>query len=597
MSASDDFAASLIEDFNKRSTSPAPTATAAPEQEDIGAALMKQAAQQNTPPKPTPKPEPVERKLDDRDFEGSTLDFAIPIPGLTDKRINTPIPADWIAKPLAQFGSGLDDVGLGLQQLMGKASKEEGEEKKKMDEPLTKGVVGTTLNMAGKAAPFVAGAAGGMYAIPALAGAGTTAGIPWLATGGAGNLATASALTPWLAAAPVGYGALQGAMEPVGTSGPGRGFNTVLGAVTAGMGPAAHKIFGLGEDKIAGPLAKEAAAQGYQVTPGDANTKGITAFLRDKMGGMPVVGQRGSVREANQATFGEKVAKSWGGTGDSLHPEQFAKDGDALATQITGMYKNNPLTITNQFEKKLEDVGNKVAASDAGRTEVKKITDEIAGARVYNKQTGQYTADGEKIQTVLENLEARMRGDPKAEMNKVRQGLYDTIKAEYTSKMKPEDAERLAQSLQKRKAWDAMKTYVEKTGVGESGRVRGQLSPDDVAAAARAMGVGSNAELSKTAEIGQHLLRPTGKSPSFGTSIPALAGSTALTTAGALPSIAVNSPLAYKALQNPILKGVASRVGSPVTRPLAVQGALSATEAYANNQQRGREKMQRQLGR
>jgi hypothetical protein len=564
MSAADDFADSLLAGFDKPAA-PTEEAPAPAPHEAFADSLMADIDKQATTPKSEPKQKETPPDASTKSFEGNTISLAIPLPGMTDKRFDTGIPMPASAgKAFAQFGSGLTDIGLGLDQAMGKATNADADAKRRMDDPLNKGFWGTVNNMAGRAAPFVAGAAG---ALP-FAGSAPA----WMMT-----------------AAPIAYGGAQGYVEPVETHGPGRGLNTAIGALTAGLGPAAHKIFGLGEDKIAGPLAREAADLGYKVTPGDANTQGITGFIRDKMGGVPIVGQRQGVREANQAKFGEQVAKTWGGSGGSIHPEQFAKDGDALKTQITGMYKNNPLTITNQFEKKLEAIGTKVAASDTGRNEVKKITDEIAGARVFDKKTGTYTADGEKIQTVLENLEARMRGDPKSEMNKVRQNLYDTIKTEYTKKMKPEDAKQLAESLQHRKAWDAMKGYIEKTGAGEAGRSRGQLSPEDVAAAARAMGTGSNKELNRAAEIGQHMLRPTGRVPNFGASIPNLVGSTALTGAAAGPSALINSPMMYNIGKHPIVAGALKRAGSPVTRPLAVQGALSATEGYAHEQQRGRE--------
>jgi hypothetical protein len=534
--------------------------------------------------KPTPVPQrslpPEPPDASDKSFEGSTIQLAVPIPGLTDKRWDTGIPMPGGAKTtkaLAQFGSGLTDVGLGLDQVLGRAGTAEADEKHRMDDPLNKGFMGTTLNMAGKAAPFVAGAAGGMFAAPVLGGA--------------------SSLAPWMAAAPVIYGGAQGAMEPVQSHGPGRGVNTFIGGLSAGMGPLTSKVFGLGPDKVAGPLAREAAADGYKVTPADANTQGIVGYMRNKLGQLPVIGQRPDVIAHNEAKFTEKVASTWGGTAESLANEgRFLQDGKDIGTKITGVYKNNPLTITNQFEKKLQSVHDGLAASDAGRNEVKKVMDEIAGARVFDKKSGQYIADGEKIQTVLENLQARSRGDPKAEMNKVRTKLYDTIKAEYTGKLKPEDAERLEKALSQRKAWESMQDYVAKTSKGVAGREKGKLTPDDVALATKAMYGNEKAPVDRILEVGQHMLRPAKTPPNFG-NVLNLPGAIASTGVAAAPSRFINSPMAYKALNNPIVAGALNRAGSPVVRPLVTQGALSATEGVSDTMHKGAEDMKRYLGR
>jgi hypothetical protein len=546
-----------------------------------------QPREERAPPAPIQEPPDASQAS----FKDDTLKFAIPIPGLTHHQFDTgwvPPGAGAFQKRMANIGSGLTDIGLGWDQVMGKATEKDADEKKKLDDPLNKGVLGTTLNMFGKSMPFIAGAAGGAATLPFL--------------GGAAPIAAATA--------PIGYGGLQGFSEPVDTNGPGRGLNTAIGAVTAGMGPLASKLFGLGPDKVAGPLAREAADQGYKVTPADTKSSGIVNWMRNKLGEAPVIGQREGVKDFNKAKFTENVASTWGGTAKSADPKVFAQEGEDLTTQLTGMYKSNPLTITNQFDKKLEEIGNKVAASDAGRNQVKKVTDEIAGARVLDKETGLYKADGEKIQTVLEDLQSKFKtGDPKSEMNKLRRELYDTIKGEYTAKMKPEDLERFNKVSERRRAWDAMSNYVAKSARGEGKREVGNLSPDDVAIATRAMYGGETAPADKFIEAGRHILRPTTNpwgstaaltggaaavAPTFFAGLPALAKAAPVLGAAGIASRAINSPLAYKVgtsiMDNPLVSKTGSLI-SPFAKPMVVQGALSATEGIANTQQRGRESM------
>jgi hypothetical protein len=549
--------------------------------------MASQVAAFDTPAKSTKTevaaPEP---DASQESFKDDTIKLAIPIPGLTHHQIDTgwvPPGAGAFQKRMANIGSGLTDIGLGWDQLMGKATEKDADEKKRIDDPLNKGVLGTVLNMGGKALPFVAGAAGGAAALPFLG----------------------ASATPFALAAPIAGGGIQGAMEPVGTEGPSRGVNTAVGALSGGMGPLMSKLFGT--DKVAGPLAREAAEQGYKVTPGDTKSSGVVNWMRNKLGEVPIIGQREGVKDFNKAKFTENVASTWGGTAKSADPQVFAKEGEDLTTQLTGMYKKNPLQISQKFDDKLNQIGEKVAASDAGRNEVRKVVDEIAGARVLDKQTGLYTADGEKIQTVLENLQSKFKtGDPKSEMNKIRRNLYDTIRSEYTAKMSPEDLERFNKVSERRRAWDAMSNYVAKSARGEGKREVGNLSPDDVAAASRAMYGSETAPADKFIEAGRHILRPAKNpiglpgtvtsgaaavAPAYFAGLTALAKTAPALGVGAVASRAINSPLAYKVgtsiMDNPLVSKTGSLI-SPFARPAATQGALAATEGMVNAHEEGK---------
>ncbi len=133
------------------------------------------------------------------DFKGN-LQFASPF-GTLDTGI--PLP-QFLNKGLAQFGSGVADWGLGLDQMRGKAPQGAAEVKRATDAQLNEDWAGKGLHFAGKVAPALA--------------------VPGI--GGAAGMIGTGALA----------GGLSGLFEPT-AQGESRGMNTAVGAGLGGILP------------------------------------------------------------------------------------------------------------------------------------------------------------------------------------------------------------------------------------------------------------------------------------------------------------------------------------------------------------------------
>lgn len=259
----------------------------------------------------------------DSDFEGSTLQF-----GPIDTGVKLP---NAVAKGLAQVGSGIADYPLRIRQIMGKATREDADEKRRIDDPLNRGFAGTINNFAGKVLPALA--------IPATIGSGAVA--P-LITG-------------------FGAGALQGALEPVAT-GESATKNMLMGAAFGSLIPGAK--LGLQSmtnqfDPFLGPLARSAEQRGFNF--GTADTADQTSLMRSVRNvGRYFPGSAqyiNRVKDQNEDQFMREIARTIelpAGTDRITKGTLRAQKGN-IGQRIGDIWDNNELIVTPQLRTSLRN--------------------------------------------------------------------------------------------------------------------------------------------------------------------------------------------------------------------------------------------------
>lgn len=273
-------------------------------------------------------PEPVV------DFSGNLqigpLDTGIPLP-------------QFVNKGLAQIGSGMADWALGARQMLASKSpstlsdlvtgksddarlRDEAAGKRKLDSQLNDGIVGKTLNFAGKVAPSLA--------IPMVGG-------------------------PVLGGAVAG--GVTGAFEPVAGD-ESRTANTALGAGLGAVVPAAVS----GVRRLARPdaataaLADKAAQMGIPVGVADQSKSGLVKGLRSVLDDTPFVGNIGATQKnTQQQAFNQAVGKTFGADAPSLSPDVMSGAKSRIGAELSRLWDNNTLKIDGQYINDLQRIAKR----------------------------------------------------------------------------------------------------------------------------------------------------------------------------------------------------------------------------------------------
>lgn len=393
-----------------------------------------------------PKTETDEVKPVDLDmFDKSTLQL-----GPLDTKI--PIPAS-VARGLAQIGSGMADVPLAGRQIVNRASKEDVEEKRRLDAPLNKGVVGTINNLGGKALPFAAAPYG---FIPKAAGA----------------------------AAPIIEGglmsAIQGFLEPVG-KGESRAQNTALsgaaGTIIPGGTAIAQKL--AAPKAAANPLVQSAIREGIPLGIADTTSnKLIKAFksIGDD------VGLNNATKDAQQEAFNRAFGKRWGSTASKHTPDVRAADKQRIGKALEDVWGRNDLPYDSNLFGTLRQME---AEADKYPGQVK---DTILAhindleKKVVQKPNGDLYIPGPTAFQFQSDLFKNFKGGQGAldnEMMKLRGSILDNFNANVSG----EDAAINNLAREQYRAFKTGEGAITKSDNMMAGRVPGDVSPADASSA------------------------------------------------------------------------------------------------------------------
>ena len=351
----------------------------------------------------TDKPKEVAAPVDN--FSGN-LRFATPL-GTLDTKI--PLP-QFINKGLAQFGSGIADYGMVT------AKPGAVDEKRAIDNPLTKGVAGTVLGFAGKAAPAMA--------LPIVGGP---------VVGG------------------ITAGAAMGALEPVGT-GESRQGNTLIGAGLGAVLPGGVGLFRKMAQPTNAPLLKAAQAADIPVGLADITNSKLVKGVRSVLNDVPFIGGIGeSQRNATQQGFNRAVGRTFGADAPSLTPDVVQTAKTNIKGELNRVWENNTLKLDPQLIQDInrisQNAADKLNPEQSAMVEkqiqnlLKKSNNaEIPGGFTNNWQSElRMAADGEKglAQNTLTDLRKSVigafnrgvSGDDAAALTKARTqyGAFKTV--------------------------------------------------------------------------------------------------------------------------------------------------------------------------
>lgn len=258
-------------------------------------------------------PDEQPAKVDD--FTGNLrigpLDTGIPLPS-------------WLNRRLAQFGSGVADLGNSF------AAPEVVDQKRTRDAQLNDDAFGKVLSFGGKALPAMA--------IPTFGG-------PVLG----GALA----------------GTALGALEPVGT-GDSRLTNTLVGGALGAAVPGAVA----GVRNLLRPAAKDidlartaVNTYGIPLAPSDVSRNGLVKGARSVLDDLPVVGRIGAnQQEAKQAAFNRAVGSTFGAAEDSLTPQVMGAAKTRIGGELDRIWGNNTLNLDPQYFNDLARVSKRAAS-------------------------------------------------------------------------------------------------------------------------------------------------------------------------------------------------------------------------------------------
>lgn len=539
------------------------------------------------PQKKTEAPKlPSVPDVNNSDFEGQTLQIGLPLPGLTDKSIDTHIPLpSFITKGLAQLGSGLADAGQGYKQFNGlvglgpKVTEQQVNEKRRMDEPLNKGVAGTINNFAGNIAPYAVAAPEGIV----------------------GSLLA---------------GGTQGVMQPVGT-GDSRAMNTGIGfAMPAGMG-ILKAAKNLPAEKVMGPLSREASDQGYNVTLGDSSDNALVRGFKELTDKIPGFGGSKAGNEAvNRANFNTKVASTWGGTADSITDKsKLISDKKRIVDDMQSVWKNNTFEPdTTSFARDIKAVRNKPGMSEDVQNAIDKQI-ELLDSNTHTDSRGIKFIDGEGMKRMQSQLFAADSTNPA--MNEARDELRQVFLDHYKAQLKPKDAAKLEKSMGQYRAFATAEDTVLKAVQGNTKT----LNPAELGEAVRNK-YGTNASpYDDIIRVGREFVKDAGpQKKSAGATASLLGANVALPTIAHLAGSATLAPLtaaatgigylANKGLNSPgayrlatgagdVARAVADKIPSSISRgigagvrrlgrPAMIQGPLEAAGGFRRDQEQGR---------
>jgi hypothetical protein len=421
--------------------------------------------------------EPAE--VDPKTFEGSTLKF-----GPVDTKI--PLP-NGVAMGLAQLGSGMSNVGLGYNQMVGKATKQDAAEKRKMDAPLTKGILGTINSMSGEVLPTLAVPSGWGQQLSTKAGPL----LEGLLMGGA-----------------------QGALAPV-APGESRGTNVALGGTAGTIFPGLLATAKGLSKPPAGNQALVAAAEKEGIPLGVADTtssKLIKAF-RSFANDLPFTGSSNeAVRESQIEAFNKAVGGRYGSSATKHTAGQREIDKKNITDVMDDVWGRNNLPYdANLFGalRKMEADSVKYPGKprDTVLAHIKDLESKVVqdpkgnlyipGTAAKEFQTDLFKNYGNKKEpTALDNQMMDLRGS-----------ILDNFNASVTGP----DAARLTKARQQYRAFKAVEPALKKADVGVAQREVGDVRPIDLSAGVLQQYKRNPSEspFGDLPQIGQRFLRDT----------------------------------------------------------------------------------------
>ena len=535
-------------------------------------------------PRSVPK-EATQEEAPPVDMSGGTLDFATPF-----GTVKTPIPLPAsIAKGFAQVGSGIADYDLGFRQLIGKASKQDAADKRRLDKPLTEGVVGTLNQFMGKALPTM------LIPYGWASKAGSVAGP--LIENVAGNVAV-------------------GALEPV-APGESRAMNMgvagAAGAIPSGLTALARRSVQL-EDDAARLAASAQNKWGIPLSPADVTENRLVKAFRsvadDSM--IPGVSSRG-LREEQQQAFNRAMGSAWGSKATKHTPDVRAADKDRIVKALNNAWDNNNLPYdANMFGALRQLEANAEKFPGQTRDTILRHIEDLE-SRVIADPSGNLYIPGPVANEFQKDLFKNFgnKGRPDALDNQM-MDLRGTILNHFNSNLTGAEAKALNEARGQYRAFKAMEPTLQKGDVGTRGRFEGDIDPLLVSEAVRSNYKSNPAgsPFGDLPQIGQRFLvdrtAQTGGSPralvqnsllgsgltlgglgaaGVPLALPALGGLAGLVAAGGATARAINSPKLLRALQadpyaidRPIAKQLA-RASAARLPGVAAVGALSALTA------------------
>lgn len=473
--------------YTERQAVPSSGASQIPGQSGFDALDQSVKAQVTPPPASDPTPT---GNIDDY-FKGSTLQL-----GPFDTGIHIP---DSVGKGLAQLGSGFADLPLRGRQVVGAATSKDVDEKRRLDDPLNKGIAGTINSLAGQALPFTV--------------------APEMKV-----LDAAGAAAPVVKA--VATGALQGAAAPVGT-----GEYTLGNMATAALPSAA--IPGVGAvgkslltstTPLAADLAKTAIQKyGIPLGIGDVSQNRIVnalgSFLgQTGLGAGATEAKQTAFNKANMATFGEHTGA------DKLTPDVIAANKKRIGADFDTVWNNNDLHVTPQLLGDFDALRAKAQRNPSGPAAdidahladmyTKVARDPTTGAIIPHPQSGLPYIPGD----IANNFQSEMWTlNPKSKSDELVNELRGHILNNFNSAVSPQDAALLNQA---RGQYRALKT-LNPVAVGNenmvAGRQPGDIAPAQLASAVTKAYPNSNSPFGDLPKIGQTLINKavpeTGGSP------------------------------------------------------------------------------------
>lgn len=437
------------------------------------------------------------------EFKGQKLQFATPW-----KTYETGIPLNpGLARALAQVGSGTADWKQGGKQLInditGKpvfenADRAAADEKRRFDDPLNRGFMGTVNNLIGKVGPALA--------IPASAPA---------ALGSYGPLALGAA-----------SGALQGAVEPVAT-GESRGANIGIGAVAGSVIPGTKALLqraaGM-NDPYTNQLAREAVERGIKSFGAvDTAKPGFMTAIRHVAEAIPVAkGFIQKTQEKRDKEFTRAVSKVVGLDTDNLTSKALQDQHDALEKTIQNTWGSKDLVVTRDLRNTLADLRQKASTyeGDVSRpllARIQNFEDRIVTKTGVDPQTGtrfRYDAvPGEVAHNFQEGWEKGYKdaGVDPHQVVPLFEKLRESVNSTFKSQLPQAEREALDTATTQYKASKAVMPAITKSTVGRGQREAGTVSPQDLSASVENW-YGKNAgetPFGQLPQIGQQIMRDT----------------------------------------------------------------------------------------
>jgi hypothetical protein len=438
------------------------------------------------------KARPPETPLSD--FKGQTLQFATPW-----KTYDTGFELNpGTAKSLAQSGSGFQDMILGAKQLAGRAgTKEQSEaladEKRKLDDPLNRGVMGTINNM-----------------------------IPKVMVG---SLAPQSVLGSPVATG-IGMGAAQGAIEPVAT-GESRMGNIAIGGAAGAFVPQAVKSankIAQTSDPIMGPLAQEAARRGFPMGLADTAEPGFATSFRNVGRYVPLFKQQIEKWDAKrQELFNRQIGDVIGLDGKPLTSTNVTARHDELKKAVEDTWKSQPLIVTRTMSQQLDALRAKadkfapnVAAAIHSRIDSLegRMTNRAGVDPVSGLPFTQRSIDGEVAHNLQDGWRLESRNTKDVDQHQVQpllQELRGIVTGTFESQLPQAQREALTTANTQLGAAKAIIPSTVKSETGQAQRTIDEMTPNDLSQSiAKYYGKDSkDSPYGQLGNIGQQIIKDT----------------------------------------------------------------------------------------